>query len=73
MNPVAKKSEPVAAHDIIMSVVMELAAVEASATDSDEAEFEKRQYAHQLRDELLMWLASLAAPDMPKRSYQWVN
>jgi|NGEPerStandDraft_6_1074524.scaffolds.fasta_scaffold00274_10 hypothetical protein len=57
----------------IMGIMMALAAIEASVTDSDVAEFEKRLYVHQLRDVLFTRLASHRATDLPKRTYRWVN
>lgn len=51
----------------ITAMMMTVAAVEAGATDSDVAEFEKRLYVHQLQDELFTRLASLSATDVPER------
>ena len=57
----------------IMGIMMALAALEASVTDSDVAEFEKRLYVYQLRDVLFTRLASHPATDLPERTYRWVN
>ena len=61
-----------AAHEII-AVIMALAAVETSEMDSDVAEFEKRLYVDQLREELSTRLASSRGTDVPERKYRWIN
>jgi len=57
----------------IMGIIMALAAMEASVTDSDVAEFEKHLYVYHLRDVLFTRLASHPAADLPERTYRWVN
>jgi len=57
----------------IMGIMMALAAMEASVTDSDVAEFEKRLYVYQLRDVLFTRLAAHPDTDLPERTYRWVN
>lgn len=57
----------------IMAMMMALAAMEASATDSDVAAFEKSLYVHQLRDLVSTWLESHCATDVSGRTYRWVN
>ncbi len=57
----------------IMGIIMALAAMEASVTDSDVAEFEKRLYVYHLRDVLFTRLASHPATDLPEHTYRWVN
>ncbi len=67
----ANKNEPDARE--IMAMMMALAAMEAAATDSDVAEFEKRLYVHQLRDLVSTWLTSHSATNVTERTYRWVN
>ena len=71
MNAAANKSEL----DVqeIMGTMMALAAMEASATDSDVAEFEKRLYVHRFREVLFTRLSSHPTRDLPERTYRWVN
>ena len=57
----------------IMGMMMALAAMEASATDSDVAEFEKRLYVHRLQEVLFSLLSSHPTRDLPERTYRWVN
>ena len=57
----------------VMGIMMALAAMEASLTDSEVAEFEKRLYVYQLRDVLFTRLVSHADTDLPERTHRRVN